>query len=173
MNIAKTTLAWWSFFMLRNSCLILTYFIFASVSFAKVILNSIDNEQIAHLYAVCLSLKKYSSVEYITLKKGDSLIERHDIKQLIPLLHQRFVEDKELGNLVENFKNQNIFSNFNEKQLRFKEIRNPEYFEFSKSDGKKIIKFYCNIIKFNKLKYGPFELPYSSHLVINPNLEFY
>jgi hypothetical protein len=110
MNIAKTTLAWWSFFMLRNSCLILTYFIFASVSFAKVILNSIDNEQIAHLYAVCFSLKKYSSVEYITLKKGDSLIERHDIKQHIPLLHQRFVEDKELGNLVENFKNQNIFS---------------------------------------------------------------
>ena len=61
MNIAKTTLLWWSFFMPRRlAYIILIYTSLTQSSFSQDILSIINDEQTNHLYFICNDIYKYT-----------------------------------------------------------------------------------------------------------------
>ena len=167
MNIAKTTLLWWSFFMPRLAYIILIYTSLTLSSFSQNILSIINDEQANHLYFICFDINKYTDAKYIKITAANYVEETHSVINIVNLLKTK------LGK--EAFKDSKKIMLFEKKDntLQTGNISGPRFFAFSDIDGRKILKFDCTLMKFGRKRIGPFEIPFNKHILIDPEIEFF
>lgn len=167
MNIAKTALLWWSFFMPRLAYIILIYTSLTQSTFSQDILSIINDEQTNHLYFICNDIYKYTNTKYIKIVAANHEKETHSVVNIINLLKPKLSKEefKDSEKIVLFEKNDNTLNTGNISGLKF--------FAFSDVDGRKILKFDCTLMKFGRKKVGPFEVPFNKHILINPEIEFF
>jgi|TARA_X000000950_G_scaffold210079_1_gene252619 hypothetical protein len=168
MNIAKTTLLWWSFFMPRRlAYIILIYTSLTQSSFSQDILSIINDEQTNHLYFICNDIYKYTNTKYIKIAAANHEKETHSVINIINLLKTKLSK--------EEFKGSEKIMLFEKKDKALKtgNISGLKFFAFSDVDGQKILKFDCTLMKFGRKKIGPFEIPSNKHILIDPEIEFF
>lgn len=145
----------------------LIYFSSILTSFSQNILSIIDDEQRNYLYSICKKINKYSDTEYIKLKFPNYEEETHSIKKLLIEI------GSSLSHKFNSERHDILFFNETNYRKKLAAVEGPKFFAFSKIDGQKILKFDCVLMKFGRKKIGPFEIPYSNHIIIDPIIEFY
>ena len=131
----------------------------------SLILNEINAEQIAHIYKICTLLKDHTDAKYIIIKKPGDAPRKYDIALLLNDISNK-LKDSSPRNVDDN----TLFLT-NIKKSNY--ITKPQLNIFSESNGKRIMKFSCNDIKYFRKKLGPFLIPSTTHLITEPSIELF
>ena len=136
---------------------------------ANTFLETVEDERLAYLYRICESLDNISDAKFLLIQETDTTQKRYSIFELMEQI--RLYIPKEV--LLKK-KPIDLFSDSHrhKTQAKAKIIREPKVFFYSEKDGKSILKFECKSITFYRKKVGPFEIPYNTHIIKDPYIQF-
>lgn len=136
---------------------------------ADPFLETVEDERLAYLYKICESLDRLSDAKFLLIQKTDTIQKRYSLFELMQQIRQYDLKEISLQkNPID------LFPDFNsdENQAKAKMIKAPKVFFYSEKDGRSILKFECKSVIFFRKKIGPFEIPYKTHIIEDPLIQF-
>ena len=158
------------FFMSFRLIYLLIYILIATFSYGKTVLDCLNDEQKLYTLKICKNISKLSDQAYVKIKFEDRVTEEHSINEIVQKFEIQLPE-KILKSTAPTQVLTNVESTSN--AIKAKNIENFKTFMYSDLDGKRLLKFECKKIILFKKKFGPFEIPYKSHIFIDPLIHFY
>jgi hypothetical protein len=149
--------------------LISIFLIVASNTNANSSLETIKDERLSYTYRICESLNRISDTKFLVIEDTSSDQVKYSISELMHQIRPNVPKE-----ILLQKKPLDLFpdSHSHKLQVRAKMIKAPEIFFYSDKDGKSILKFECKSVIFYRKKVGPFEIPYKTHIIKDPLIQF-